>query len=77
MGDSAVPVHRAGRIRVPSLVLVGGASPEFLRYGGERVAAAIPHADVVVLEGQTHDVAAEAVAPQLVDFFTSRDVSRA
>jgi pimeloyl-ACP methyl ester carboxylesterase len=77
MGDSAVPVDRAGRIRVPSLALVGGASPEFLRYGVEQVAAAIPHANVVILEGQTHDVAAEAVAPALVDFFTMRDVSRA
>ncbi|MFF1878951.1 alpha/beta fold hydrolase [Leifsonia sp. NPDC058230] len=77
MGDSAVPVERAKRIRVPALALVGGASPDFLRYGAEEVAAALPSAEVVVLEGQTHDVAAEAVAPALVDFFTARDLSRA
>jgi pimeloyl-ACP methyl ester carboxylesterase len=77
MGDSAVPVERAARIRIPVLALAGGASPELLHYGAEQVAAAIRDSEFDVLAGQTHDVSAESVAPRLTEFFTTRDVTPA
>jgi hypothetical protein len=35
------------------------------------LAGAMPHRKHLTLEGQIHDVSAEAIAPVLVDFFTS------
>jgi hypothetical protein len=35
------------------------------------LAAAIPNAQHRVLEGQTHEVAPEVIAPVLVEFFTA------
>lgn len=69
MGDSRVPVAVAERIEVPTLTLAGAESPEFLRYGAEGVAAAAPGARFETVEGQTHDISAEAVAPHLSQFF--------
>lgn len=36
---------------------------------------AMPNAQQLTLEGQTHEVAAGAIAPVLVEFFTSKEVS--
>ncbi|MEO6826649.1 MAG: alpha/beta fold hydrolase [Microbacteriaceae bacterium] len=70
MGDGTVPVSLAKQVEVPTLTLVGGASPAFLRYGGAEVAKAIPGARVEVIEGQTHAVAADAIASHLIPFFS-------
>jgi len=37
-----------------------------------KLAAAIPNAQHRTLEGQTHEVAVEAIAPVLVEFFTAK-----
>jgi pimeloyl-ACP methyl ester carboxylesterase len=66
MGDSTVPVERYGQINVPTLVLAGSESPEFMRVAATRVAAAIPGARHEVLHGQDQNVAGEALAPVLV-----------
>jgi pimeloyl-ACP methyl ester carboxylesterase len=39
---------------VPTLLLAGGDSPEFLRAGIDTVAASLPDARTVVIEGQQH-----------------------
>ena len=70
MGDTLVPVDIAARVKVPSLCLAGGASPEFLRYGATTLASVIPGASFAILEDQTHDVSAEVIAPHLTRFFT-------
>jgi hypothetical protein len=36
----------------------------------EALAAVLPNAERRTLEGQTHDVAADAIAPELADFFS-------
>lgn len=46
--------EQAAKITVPTLMLVGGDSPEFLKAGIDTVAAALPDARIVVLEGQQH-----------------------
>lgn len=68
LGDSRIPVQLVRRSAVPLLALAGGASPEFLRFGAEGLADAAPDGRYVVVDGQTHDVQAGALAPHLLEF---------
>jgi RNA polymerase sigma factor (sigma-70 family) len=70
MGDSTVPADRLGGIGVPTLVLDGGASPQFLRDASTEIAAAIPNAERRTLEGQDHNVAPDVIVPVVTDFLT-------
>ncbi|GAA0744072.1 alpha/beta hydrolase [Dactylosporangium roseum] len=63
-----VPIGIASSIRVPTLVLGGGASPQVLQDGARAAAEAIPGAVHRTLDGQTHDVAPAALAPVLAEF---------
>ncbi len=58
-------------IHVPTLVGVGGKSPPYLHHAAKTVASAIPGATSRVVAGQTHNVSEKAIAPVLVEFFTS------
>ena len=69
LGDGAVPVERAAAVKVPALVMAGGASFPFMHETAQALASAIPNAEYRSLAGQTHDVAAEAIAPELIAFF--------
>ena len=69
--DAAVPVERAARLTVPTLILTGGASFPFMHVSADTLAGAIPNAQRRTLEGQTHEVAAEALVPVLIEFFNS------
>jgi pimeloyl-ACP methyl ester carboxylesterase len=68
---AAVPIARAARVAVPTLVMDGGASYPFMHTTATTLANAIPHAQHRTLEGQTHEVAAAALTPVLVEFFKS------
>jgi hypothetical protein len=70
--DASVPAERAAGVAAPALIMDGGATPyPFMRLTAAALANAIPHAQHRTLEGQTHEVAAEALAPVLVEFFTA------
>ena len=69
MGNGSVPTERLASITVPTLVIDGGASPAFMHNAAQSAAHALPHAQYRTLEGQTHDVAPEALAPVLIEFF--------
>jgi pimeloyl-ACP methyl ester carboxylesterase len=69
LAGGSVPRDVALSIAVPTLVMAGGASPEFLQSATKAAADAIPGSSYRVLDGQTHDVAPEAVGPRLVEFF--------
>lgn len=69
VGDQAVPVSRLGAITAATLVISGGASPLWARRSVEAVAAAIPGARLLSMDGQTHQVAQEALAAVLLEFF--------
>jgi pimeloyl-ACP methyl ester carboxylesterase len=69
MGDGSVPTQRLASITVPTLVMAGGTSPAFMQDAAQAVAHALPNAKFRTLEGQTHDVAPEVLAPVLVEFF--------
>jgi pimeloyl-ACP methyl ester carboxylesterase len=69
MGDYSLPTERAAAVSAPTIVIVGGASPPFLRETAQALTEAIPDARARTLEGQDHNVAADAIAPVLVEFF--------
>ena len=71
MGDYSLPVERAASVTAPTLVIAGGASFPFMRETAQALANVIPNAQTRTLEGQEHNVAPEAIAPVLVEFFAS------
>jgi pimeloyl-ACP methyl ester carboxylesterase len=63
--------EQAAKIAVPTLLLAGGDSPDFLKASINTVAAALPDAQIVVLDGQQHiaiDLIPEAFADHVVAF---------
>jgi pimeloyl-ACP methyl ester carboxylesterase len=71
MGDYVLPTERAAQVTIPTVVLDGGASFPFLHPTALALAAALPNGRQQTLEGQSHDVAAEVLAPALTEFFTA------
>jgi pimeloyl-ACP methyl ester carboxylesterase len=67
--DASVPTRRAAGARMPVLVMDGGASYPFMHVTAVTLAGALPQGQHRTLEGQTHEVAAGALAPVLVQFF--------
>jgi pimeloyl-ACP methyl ester carboxylesterase len=60
----------AAAVTVPTTVIAGGASPQFLQDAARNTAAAIPGARFEVLPGQTHGVDPDALAPLLIKLLT-------
>jgi pimeloyl-ACP methyl ester carboxylesterase len=63
-----LPSDRWTSVTMPTLVAAGGKSPEWMR-NAMRELAEVLDAEHQTLEGQTHIVKPEALAPVLVDFF--------
>ena len=69
--DSSVPVERAKRVSVPTLIITGSQTYPFMSESARTLAKAMPNARQHTLEGQSHEVSAEALAPVLIEFFKS------
>ncbi len=69
MSGDAAPLTRWAALGVPTLVMDGGASPEWIHRGALALAGVLLDARRRTLEGQTHDVAPEVLAPALEEFF--------
>lgn len=67
--DRAMPVEKAARVSVPAIVMNGSASEAFMYDTALALAKSMPNAQHWTLEGQTHAVTPEAIAPVLVEFF--------
>lgn len=72
MGDTmrgnplaAEPWHQ---IAIPTLVMAGGASMEYMRKGARELTAIVPNATMKVLAGQDHGASDESLAEALADF---------
>ncbi|GLX00019.1 hypothetical protein [Microtetraspora sp. NBRC 16547] len=57
-------------VTTPTIVIDGGASPAWARNAVQALADILPNARRRTLNGQTHDVAPEVLAPVLAEFFT-------
>jgi pimeloyl-ACP methyl ester carboxylesterase len=72
MGDYSLPAERAASITVPTLVVAGGASWDWMRDTAQALAGTIPNGQYRTLEGQEHNVDAAVLAPVLIEFFKGR-----
>jgi pimeloyl-ACP methyl ester carboxylesterase len=68
MGNYEIPVDRAANVKVPTLVLAGGADMPFMRETAQALADALPDGQVRFLDGQGHDVDMTVLAPVLKEF---------
>ncbi|MDX3800132.1 alpha/beta hydrolase [Streptomyces sp. AK04-3B] len=73
MGGGPAPRERLASVRVPVLAVAGGASPPWLREAVRTVADAVPRGTFRTLEGQSHMVDPNVLAPVLADFFAGQD----
>ncbi|MFN8496404.1 MAG: alpha/beta hydrolase [Anaerolineae bacterium] len=73
MGDSiygsAAPLKKWRTVTIPTLVMDGGNSADWMHHAADAVAAVLPNAQRRTLAGQDHGAAPEVLAPVLVDFF--------
>jgi pimeloyl-ACP methyl ester carboxylesterase len=69
MGGEPLPPGSFASVTAPSLVMDGGASPEWARSAVQALADVLPNARRLTLEGQDHGAAPEVVAPVLEEFF--------
>jgi len=67
--DASVPTERATQLIVPALIMDGSESYPFMHVTALALANAIPYAQHCTLEGQTHEVTPQALAPVLTEFF--------
>jgi pimeloyl-ACP methyl ester carboxylesterase len=69
--DASIPTKRAALLTMPALVLNGSESFPFMHDTAKTLAAAMPEGEHLILQGQTHEVSAQALAPALIKFFES------
>jgi pimeloyl-ACP methyl ester carboxylesterase len=71
MNGFVVPEQRFAAIKARTVVVHGGKSDAKLRRAAENVAAAIPHARHLTLDGQTHNVSPKVLSRAVVEAFQS------
>jgi pimeloyl-ACP methyl ester carboxylesterase len=69
MGDETIPIERAARVHVPTLVMSGSNGAPFMLVTAKTLTRVIPGAQLSILDGQAHDVRADVLAPVLAEFF--------
>lgn len=70
------PTEAARSVRVPTIVMSGDKTFKQLKEPVRLARETIPGARFASLPGQSHDAAAELVAPVLIDFFSGADAVR-
>lgn len=74
MGDihgGTIPEDLVRVITMPTLVISGGASPDFFRDTAARIAEVLPDGQHTTLEGQDHGAPAHVVAPVVAQFIAA------
>jgi pimeloyl-ACP methyl ester carboxylesterase len=73
LGDTGsgkpLPRDRWTAVTMPTIVADGGKSPTWMRHSMQALANTLPNARYMTLEGQTHLLKPEALAPVLKEFF--------
>jgi len=67
----AVPVDLLDRVRVPVLVICGGANEQWWKDTASLIAGGVAHGRLTILDGAQHVVAPEVVAPVIAAFVRS------
>jgi pimeloyl-ACP methyl ester carboxylesterase len=69
MGDWQVPVRRLAEVKTPTLAMYGGKTEMRLKRAVEELVKALPNVRQQTLPGQTHNVSAAVLVPELTRFF--------
>lgn len=69
LGDGTVPINVAKNIAIPTLVIYGEKSFDFMAATADTLSKIIPGATRKALKEETHDVKPESVAEVLLEFF--------
>jgi pimeloyl-ACP methyl ester carboxylesterase len=64
-----LPPKRWASATMPTLAVAGGKSPDWMHHAMSELAGVLPNAKHRTLQGQTHIVKPEVLAPVLVEFF--------
>jgi pimeloyl-ACP methyl ester carboxylesterase len=70
MSGDITALDRYTEVRTETLVIYGDQTDASIIDGDQAIAKLLPSATLEVLAGQTHDVAADALAPVLQRFFS-------
>jgi pimeloyl-ACP methyl ester carboxylesterase len=71
MSGKPLPTDEWSSVTQPTLVMDGGESPAWIRHSARSLAEILPNAQHRTLEGQTHEVAPDVLAPTLTEFFSA------
>ncbi len=77
MSGKPLPEYRWDAVRVPALVMVGGASPAWLQHAAQAVAAVLPRCKIRILEGRDHSAVITApvdIATTMYAFFLTEHI---
>src|SRR6266566_2446209 len=69
-GSFKLPKERIAKATCPTLVMDGGTTP-WLSHAADAVAETLPNAQRRTIAGQPHNVDPQALAPVLIEFFTT------
>jgi pimeloyl-ACP methyl ester carboxylesterase len=69
MSGAPLNASEFAAIKIPTLVMAGALSPGWRHASVRALAAALPDARLVTLDGQSHGAAPEVLAPILIEFF--------
>jgi pimeloyl-ACP methyl ester carboxylesterase len=70
LGNGTVPLAVAKNVDMPTQILDGSMSYEFMHQAADTLAKNMTNAKRKTLKDQTHQISAEALAPVLADFFS-------
>jgi pimeloyl-ACP methyl ester carboxylesterase len=73
-GAGLDPQEWAG-VTMPALIAYGSKSPDGLKNGAKATAEALPNAEIVSVEGGTHNVSVDKFAPVLAGFLSREEVA--
>ncbi|HEX8036595.1 MAG TPA: alpha/beta hydrolase [Ktedonobacterales bacterium] len=71
MGDYTLPAERAAEVKIPTIVLDGGASMPFMHPTAVALVGVLPNGQQRTLEGQRHDADAAVLAAAVGEFFAA------
>ncbi|MGH2788244.1 MAG: alpha/beta fold hydrolase [Actinomycetota bacterium] len=71
-----IPEALVRAISIPTLVIAGGASPDFFRDTAARIAELLPNGKSAVLEGHDHGAPPDVVVPMVAEFLTTSLLAR-
>lgn len=69
LGDFSLPEESAKSVKIPTLISAGDKTQVRLLRSVEKLSKLMPHNQLKILKGQTHNVSEKAIGPVLIEFF--------